>query len=469
MQTAADVNLAVDEAALTAEPGMPNERRASRVVLTVVALALFAVCSLVFRNAGAPQVGGDSLWVLPTSWQITAHQTLVITPYADQYAGGTFRAPKVAYGTIPDKETGRERYNYFPWGASIVAMPFVWVEAARVNATGGDFERTLRREIPARGYEIDVAALMAAATVVAMFFLVWLRTRSFAWSLGFALVFAFGTSIASSTSRALWVQAPGVLASTITLMFVYALSTSKWDSKWRTGAVAFGAGSAAVLGYMCRPQLMLLIPIVAIIALRRNLAAAIGAAAGGAAVMIPFVIVNLSVFGSVLPPYYEGSRLAIRDSFTDALAANLVSPARGLLIWSPVVLVGLVAYLAHVRRAPLLDHLLVVWFVVHLVAVSSFGQWWAGWSVGPRFMADVLPALFLLAAAAPQMIAATRQWTRVACYSALAVLVVWSVVANVDGMESMDVVLWNGKVNIDSNPSQVWNWSDPQIISGLRG
>src|SRR5205809_8123937 len=96
---------------------------------------------------------------------------------------------------------------------------------------------------------------------------------------------------------------------------------------------------------------------------------------GGAAnVATAFVAVNLATFDRLLPPYYAGNRLGLPGSMGDAFAANLVSPNRGLLVFSPVVLLA-VAGLVVARRQrsfSLLDAVAACRVVPHLLAISAF-------------------------------------------------------------------------------------------------
>jgi hypothetical protein len=156
----------------------------------------------------------------------------------------------------------------------------------------------------------------------------------------------------------------------------------------------------------------------------------------------------------------------------EALAANVVSPARGLLVWSPVVLLAVAGVVSAIRSRTIssLDVLLAAWVAAHLLAVSMLrDEWWAGWSVGPRFMADTIPALFfLMAPFATSLLRRDptgndrlRQLARVG----FALTAAWSVFVNVRAAERPSVQLWNrDPVSVDVQTDRVWDWRDPQFL-----
>ena len=430
--------------------------------LVVCGLAVFFVSLAGYLAAPVSQAGGDSMWVMPTSWAILHDGSLDISGYLAD-------APRPP-GQLPVHVVGvnGRAYNYFPWGASVVAAPFVGVEAIRVALAGGDFDALLRTHLPLDASERHVASLIGATTVLLMMLLLYARTRSLAWAVAGALVFAFGTGVASTTTRALWIQGPALLMVVAALLCIYALSQATTANRARDLSLGAGAGACAVAAYTCRPTLAFLAVIVAAIALRRGRDATLGAIGGAAVIALAFFAVNLSAFGSLFPPYFGSDRLALYNSFGEAVAANLVSPARGLFVWSPVVLIGVIAYIARLRRAPLLDHLLVAWLVLHLLAVSLVDRWWAGWSSGPRFMLDVVPACFLLAAAAPALIWLRPKLQRRLLSVAIVVACGWSMVLNVHAMVDPKVGEWNWSPNIDEHPDRVWSVRSPQPLAGIR-
>jgi hypothetical protein len=75
----------------------------------------------------------------------------------------------------------------------------------------------------------------------------------------------------------------------------------------------------------------------------------------------------------------------------------LVSPGRGLLWYSPVVILSLIGFIHALKKNRLAALLIVALFSGFLLIHS--GSWWTGgWSWGPRYLLPVLPGLLALAA-----------------------------------------------------------------------
>jgi hypothetical protein len=240
--------------------------------------------------------------------------------------------------------------------------------------------------------------------------------------------------------------------------------------RWLPTLLAALIGPLCVLAYATRPTAAVFaVAVVALLARRpRQLA---WASTTGAVALAGFFLLNRSMWGSWVQPYYR-NRVGLSGTTFDALTANLVSPARGLLVWSPVVVLAAVAMVVALRRrtASWFDLVLTAWVLVHLVAVSVLrDHWWAGWSVGPRFLADVLPALFvLLAPFVASVVDQVRAGARplpVAVLGVVVVLSAWGVFVNTRAGLRQSVQEWNRTpVSVDLDTGRVWDWSDPQFL-----
>ena len=101
------------------------------------------------------------------------------------------------------------------------------------------------------------------------------------------------------------------------------------------------------------------------------------------------------VYGRAVQPYFRASCVAISPTTVEALIGNLVSPARGLLVFIPVSLVCAYGFVVKQRAWTLtsLDVAVAASAVGYWLLVSTFPSWWAGWSFGPRFLTDIAPML----------------------------------------------------------------------------
>jgi hypothetical protein len=87
------------------------------------------------------------------------------------------------------------------------------------------------------------------------------------------------------------------------------------------------------------------------------------------------------------------------EQFTTTFAGLLLSPSRGLLIYSPILLLAIPGLVQIFRRWKQKDEkLLILLFlgcVVLFFQYCFFRIWWAGICYGPRFLTDTLPILGL--------------------------------------------------------------------------
>ena len=190
-----------------------------------------------------------------------------------------------------------------------------------------------------------------------------------------------------------------------------------------------------------------------------------------ALIALPFFIYNWNIYGSLLAPYYLPQRIGSNTHFVEALLGNLISPARGLFVYSPFfILIGFVLVPRAIKRQMSdLEWLLLAIILLHWVMISSFPHWWGGHSYGPRFFADMLPFLMFL------LIPLFRDWGTVyspLLFGALLVLAAFAFFVNARGARVYAAgIEWNwaqGSVaNVDDDPSRLWDWADPPFLRGL--
>jgi hypothetical protein len=83
-------------------------------------------------------------------------------------------------------------------------------------------------------------------------------------------------------------------------------------------------------------------------------------------------------------------------SLTAGFAGLTVSPSRGLLIFSPVVVIAMLGAWRAWRSSPATDLVLLARYsslaaVVILLTYSKFIVWWGGHGFGPRYLTDAMP------------------------------------------------------------------------------
>lgn len=448
------------------QPRAPGRSETSSLIRTLV---LLFVVTVAIYGISPVVTNSDSYLVVPTAVSITHDGDLDIAEYTD------VRPVREHYGFV---ETNGARLNAFPWAVSLTAVPAVLAVDAAHEIGIGPGADALVRDDETGGIQLAMASIITALAAVAIALLSYLRLtgtprRRRAVAVGIGIVFALGTTAWSVTSRALWQHGPSMLAIAIALIAAQVIVHQASDDRQRRRA-AMVLGAALVLACAFRPTNVVAAAVLGVWvvsahpALRRPFLVAAGAVA------VPWLGVTWIVYGAPIQPYGSASRLSIHEHYLEALAANLVSPGRGLLIFSPVVVLAIVGAVLVLRRRALRDALVVSALVVvplHWLVVSAYGDnWVGGHSYGPRFFSDVLPFLVVLSIPTLQaMLDLPTSVARTAAWAITAVLCAWSIFVHAQGGTLRAAQCWNATpVAIEDDNARVWSWSDPLFLRGVR-
>jgi hypothetical protein len=381
----------------------------------------------------------DSHWVIHIAMNVVREGNLDL----DEYRQAVNSDPGMAYSLT---EHNGHLYSVYPPTLSILIAPLVGL----LNLlSGGALHQTLLNGAAGR-LEIWIASLIVAATCVVLLTVLrhWLSTLA---AFVVTLVFAFGTAAWSTASRGLWQHGPTMLLLALAVLFLLDPKRSSW------------AGLFAGLAFAVRPTNLLSVVAFALyvaICNRRALLTYITLALGAYA---PFAIITFNTFGSLQAPNYNRVGIELHPGYFEALAGHLVSPARGLLVFSPVVVIALIGAVMWLRRRDRLGITLFAVVVLHWIAMSGYSHWWAGWSYGPRYMTDMLPYLVVLSVPAVQLLIGHRA---PALNAAIVLMVLLSIFFNANGALSDAAWLWNGRPrNIDTATDRLWDWRDPQFLA----
>jgi hypothetical protein len=231
------------------------------------------------------------------------------------------------------------------------------------------------------------AALVASASV-ALLAVSFARRATKGRALAAALVFGLGTSV-YSTAEALW-QHPFVILFMVIALRAFEAHESLADENSPAAAMAAGLGLslAAASRPAAIPMCVVLFAFLIYRAGRRAKAALVAAAIP----MAVTLLYNATYFGT---PFGFGRSLEGRflQALPESVAGLLISPARGLFIFTPIALLALGELVLQSRQTALARALLAS-VVTHFVFISAWNEWHGGESFGPRLLTDMLPALF---------------------------------------------------------------------------
>jgi len=142
----------------------------------------------------------------------------------------------------------------------------------------------------------------------------------------------------------------------------------------------------------------------------------------------------------------------------------MVSPSRGLLVFTPVFVFAIWSMIGRKWRTPLSPWLAAL-AVAHWLAVAAYiWNWWGGHSYGPRFFTDLTPVFVLF------LIPFLARWPDFsrgfrALFLAAALI---GVAIHLRAGWSLAVHRWNvDPANVDDHPSRNWDWKDAQFLRGI--
>ena len=353
-------------------------------------------------------------------------------------------------------EFNHHLYYYFPPGTSLLSIPFVWL----ANLFGWDMS-DLDAIDQARLQNLISALLVAISCL-----LVFLISRCFVShsdSLLITTAFIFGSSMMSTMGSALWSHD---FTTAIILLVVLVLISARQNKIRSLHPVVLGA--LLFLAYLSRPTSAIFIALVLVYVFLESRKDFIQlmitlTIAGGF-----FMLLSWYEYGQLLPPYYLPSRLQ-NLVFLRALYGNLFSPARGLLVYSPFLLVTFIglARIGGALRKEVFFWLGLSWLILHLIMISQFPKWWGGYSFGSRLVTEALPAGLLLT-----VIAFNRAHdvsykipSHILRLSFVALTLLAIGINTVQGMYSPSTIRWNEVVEVDENPSYVFDWRFAQFMA----
>jgi hypothetical protein len=344
-------------------------------------------------------------------------------------------------------------FSFYPVGAPLMAVPLMAV----MDGLDPTFVKDLRHNL-AHAVEQRFAALLSALAPALLFLA--LRGRGFglAVALAGAVTLAFSTTLWSQASRALWQHGPLLVCYGGLLWALAAPAPGR--RRW------FAAGLCGGFAYLVRPSALLAAAPFGLLALRQGFGRAAAYGTGLAIGIGAAALYNHWAFGSVVPLYASALRPDLA-TIPEAFAGLLVSPSRGLLVFTPALLLAGFGLLWASRRRHLagLDWAILAAGLLQFALLCVWRIWDGGHSYGPRLQTDLLPfALWFLCfglqagtALAP---AARRQLWR-----GFALLFAIGFVIHLRGATDSAVYWWNASPE-DPILERVWDWSDPQFLRG---
>ena len=308
------------------------------------------------------------------------------------------------------------------------------------------------------------ASILTSLTVVLLFLLLQKVFKNIKLSVLFSFLYAFATPAFSINSQGLWQHTSASLFMILSqLLLLYGLEGNK--SK-RAGNFIFSI-LAGLLSVFSRPVFFIFFCILNIILFlkeKQNYKKYLAISILG---LLLIIYNNLFLYKSSAGAYGEYMGLFnIQFLYTNFLGL-IFSPARGLIVYSPILLISLVAYF--LVRKYIKDrikgtffYINLSFFVLGLILISFWKSWWGGHSWGGRLASDIAISGIILCSYVYHF--RKGLVTKIFILS----LAVISIFSQAIGVFYNPTGIWDSyPSNVDTNPARLWSLKDNPIFRNL--
>jgi hypothetical protein len=311
-----------------------------------------------------------------------------------------------------------------------------------------------------------VSASLIAAMSGAVLFLAFRKIASAKVSLAVALIYGLTSNTWAISSQALWRHGLTELSFAFLLWALFRVSDSRRAPLWAGLALAVAAANKPLEAIMIVPFLfcfgrrswkglfMFLTPLLLLGSLVFSYNLYFFARPLGVYPTSPAGYGSFAGEGRARLPFFTG--------FGIGLAGLLVSPSRGLLIYTPWTAFAFWgATKIWKEKCPGWGRPLLMALTAIFVVQAGFGEeWFGGWCFGPRYLTDLLP--FLAWFLVPLW---TSIWSRPVLRAAFVATVAIALWVQVVGAFYYPSGNWDeSPINVDLQPRRLWDWSDNQIL-----
>ena len=369
--------------------------------------------------------------------------------------------------------------SIYPIGASILTFPIYLVLYLGLLLWGPRLDITDPGFEPLRLLFQSVAAAMVTALSAIVFYQACRLKFSRRVALLSTITFAFATSTWSISARALWQHGP---ANLVLITGLYLLLRAARRSASRSLSMhLFLAGLCFGFLPSVRPTSALFtIAVLAYVVYYYRLRTLSFIA--GFIAYLPALVWNVYHFGKLSGGYGnvfgQAPYVLTLSHFITTALGHLISPSRGLLIISPILLFSIVGFINLLKsnnesnQERWLIYTLLLGAAGILIQYSFYTVWWGGHSIGPRFMTDILiPLCYLInyvstgSTSRKLNLSACRRLFNSFFYS----LLIFSLLVQLVFVLTPSGNMWNLiPVNVDIYPYRVWHLQDSQVMRCFR-
>ncbi len=413
---------------------------------------LIGLCCLLVYNANLRAISaGDTYPARYLPFAILQYHTIFLDPVAKVAAQG--RADG-AFWMLP--RPNGHIMSMYPVIAPVLVAPLYLPAVGYLHVRGWT---DARLDYVAKVMEKLSASFLAALSAALIYLL--LRRRATApIALLLTLAYAFGTTTWVISSQALWQQGMAELLVIGALLFLTAPCTVP-----RT--LAAGLLLGLVAGN--RPPDVILAMALGAFGLfwaGRRRAPLLAAAA--ALPMVVVLLYNFHVAGNVGGGYgLIGKARFFGHDLLPGVAGLLVSPTRGLLVFSPFLLFLVLAwrYRPRGREEHLLTLAMSIGVVIEFLLYAK-ADWRGGLSWGPRYMTDLLPLLIWMLV---PVVTALRGIGRACFLLAVGVAIAIEAIGAFSYTPSLDLPIYAADRGAEKHDMKAaWSWRNAPFLTSLQ-
>lgn len=401
------------------------------------AAAVFIGFLAIYHLNGKPQAEIDCVPAPYTAWALVQHGDFDLRHYAEIKPMIGSAVTELPDGTLLSR---------YPPGSAISAVPVVAPFA-------------LSREEPLRSTLMLhlgklVGAIYAAGAVALFFLLCRALVAHAAWPA--TLLFGLGTSLWSIASQASWMHGPATFWLCLAFYLLLRLEGITVSAQIIAG-LSFG------MAVLTRPTAVLfLVPALLAVGRFAGIRSLVRLGMSAAAPIGLMLAFNYCYFAN---PFAGGYRDEAKQWTTPVwlgLPGLLLAPSRGLLIYTPALLLLPFGIGALVRSRSIVyfrRFLIIGWLAAGFATIIIYAHWhawWGGWCFGPRFLCETMPIFCLVFALGFQGLQSVAQQRFALTLVGLSILVQF---VGVFGHQ----MKWNARHDIPDQGRSLFSIHDTQI------
>lgn len=432
----------------------------ARLRQAIPGILIFGLCIAIYLANQGYLPGGDSIPNSLIAFNWLENHSFHFDQFRTSYLNQQFGTPP--YFFAPGKDG--HLYSIYTIGPAILTFPFyllfylyLKLQNLPIAIHTADFEAT-------RVFFEKLAATLTTATSVVIFY--YANRLKFNRFISFisTFIFAFATESWVVSSQLLWQHGPLNLA-VCCLLFCLLKANRSSANSLKLWLLLGGIFCGLLPGIRPTGLAISVAAIVYVVFQFRQQAWPFFLGLPSALISLFW---NFFCFGSFLGAYSAHTDLYqfSLKNFLEAGLGGLVSPGRGLLIYSPILLYAIpgtwLIYQARSHRDEQLLLCLNIASLTILISYCFFKVWWGGYSYGPRFFTDTLVSFCYSISYALETITSgskrqSSQWIFI-------VALIYSTYIQLIGAFGLTGHNWNGiPLYIDRHIDRLWQWQDNPI------